>query len=58
MALELEGYDVALAANGVKLISSPDGHQPNILLLKPIDFEALVARMRELVERRGGGVRR
>jgi len=110
MALELEGYDVTLAANGVKLISSLHVHHPDILLLdvnmswidgfelcravrhneqfrtlpilfvsarkarsdveaglasgadgyftKPIDFDALLGRMRELVEQRSGGVQR
>ena len=106
MALDLEGYDVTLAANGVKLISSLHVHRPDILLLdvnmswidgfelcravrrneqfrtlpvlfvsarkaradveaglasgadgyftKPIDLDALLGRMRELVEERGG----
>ena len=107
MALELEGYQVTQAANGVKLISSLHVHRPDILLLdvnmswidgfelcravrrneqlrslpvlfvsarkaravveaglasgadgyftKPLDFEALLGRMRELVDRRSGG---
>jgi len=106
MALELEGYDVTQAANGVKLIASLHVHHPDILLLdvnmswidgfelcravrrneqlhqlpvlfvsarkaradveagmasgadgyftKPIDFDALLERMRELVEGRTG----
>ncbi|HTS81625.1 MAG TPA: response regulator [Myxococcaceae bacterium] len=106
MALELEGYQVTQAANGVKLISSLHVHRPDILLLdvnmswidgfelcravrrneqlhqlpvlfvsarkaradveagmasgadgyftKPIDFDALLERMRELVEGRTG----
>jgi len=110
MALEIEGYDVTLAANGVKLISSLHVHRPDILLLdvnmswidgfelcravrrneqfrtlpvlfvsarktrtdveaglasgadgyftKPIDFDALLGRMRELVEQRAGGTHR
>jgi DNA-binding response OmpR family regulator len=110
MALEIEGYDVTLAANGVKLISSLHVHRPDILLLdvnmswidgfelcravrrneqfhtlpvlfvsarktrsdveaglasgadgyftKPIDFDALLGRMRELVEQRAGGTLR
>ena len=110
MALEIEGYDVTQAANGVKLISSLHVHHPDILLLdvnmswidgfelcravrrneqfrtlpvlfvsarktrsdveaglasgadgyftKPIDFDALLGRMRELVEQRSGGVQR
>lgn len=110
MALEIEGYDVTLAANGVKLISSLHVHRPDILLLdvnmswidgfelcravrrneqfrslpvlfvsarktrsdveaglasgadgyftKPIDFDALLGRMRELVEQRAGGTQR
>ncbi|HET9156622.1 MAG TPA: response regulator [Myxococcaceae bacterium] len=110
MALELEGYEVTQAANGVKLISSLHVHRPDILLLdvnmswidgfelcravrrneqlrtlpvlfisarnaradveaglasgadgyftKPIDFDALLGRMRELVEQRSGGVQR
>ena len=33
MALELEGYEVTQAANGVKLISSLHVHRPDILLL-------------------------
>ena len=33
MALELEGYQVTQAANGVKLISSLHVHKPDILLL-------------------------
>ena len=33
MALEIEGYDVSQAANGVKLISSLHVHRPDILLL-------------------------
>ena len=33
MALELEGYQVTQAANGVKLISSLHVHRPDILLL-------------------------
>jgi len=107
MALEIEGYDVTLAANGVKLISSLHVHRPDILLLdvnmswidgfelcravrrneqfrtlpvlfvsarkaradveaglasgadgyftKPIDLDALLGRMRQLVDRRSGG---
>ena len=107
MALELEGFEVIQAANGVKLISSLHVHHPDILLLdvnmswsdgfelcrsvrrneqfrslpvlfisarksradvetglasgadgyftKPIDFDALLGRMRELVDRRSGG---
>jgi DNA-binding response OmpR family regulator len=110
MALELEGYEVTQAANGVKLISSLHLHRPDILLLdvnmswidgfelcravrrneqfrtlpvlfvsarkaradveaglasgadgyftKPIDLDALVGRMRELVDRRSGGLSR
>ena len=110
MALELEGYQVTQAANGVKLISSLHVHKPDILLLdvnmswidgfelcravrrneqfrtlpvlfvsarkaradveaglasgadgyftKPIDFDALLGRMRELVDRRFGGLPR
>jgi DNA-binding response OmpR family regulator len=110
MALEIEGYDVTLAANGVKLISSLHVHRPDILLLdvnmswidgfelcravrrneqfrtlpvlfvsarktrsdveaglasgadgyftKPIDFDALLGRMRELVDQRAGGMHR
>jgi DNA-binding response OmpR family regulator len=110
MALEIEGYDVTLAANGVKLISSLHVHRPDILLLdvnmswidgfelcravrrneqfrslpvlfvsarktrsdveaglasgadgyftKPIDFDALLGRMRELVGQRAGGTHR
>ena len=110
MALEIEGYDVTLAANGVKLISSLHVHRPDILLLdvnmswidgfelcravrrneqfrtlpvlfvsarktrtdveaglasgadgyftKPIDFDALLGRMRELVEQGAGGTHR
>ena len=110
LALEIEGYDVTLAANGVKLISSLHVHRPDILLLdvnmswidgfelcravrrneqfrslpvlfvsarktrsdveaglasgadgyftKPIDFDALLGRMRELVEQRAGGTHR
>ena len=107
MALELEGYEVTQAANGVKLISSLHVHRPDILLLdvnmswidgfelcravrrneqfrtlpvlfvsarkeradvearpasgadgyftKPIDLDALLGRMRQLVDRRSGG---
>gem|GEM_PF-4707044 len=33
MALEIEGYEVTQAANGVKLISSLHVHRPDILLL-------------------------
>jgi len=107
MALELEGYEVTQAANGVKLISSLHVHRPDILLLdvnmswidgfelcravrrneqfrtlpvlfvsarkeradveaglasgadgyftKPIDLDALLGRMRELVDQRSGG---
>ena len=33
MALELEGFQVTQAANGVKLISSHHVHRPDILLL-------------------------
>ena len=107
MTLELEGYDVTQAANGVKLISSLHVHRPDILLLdvnmswidgfelcravrrneqfrtlpvlfvsarkaradveaglasgadgyftKPIDLDALLGRMRQLVDRRSGG---
>ena len=33
MALELEGFEVTQAANGVKLISSLHLHRPDILLL-------------------------
>jgi len=110
MALELEGYQVTQAANGVKLISSLHVHKPDILLLdvnmswidgfelcravrrneqfhtlpvlfvsarttradveaglasgadgyftKPIDLDALLGRMRELVDRRSGGLPR
>jgi len=104
MALELEGYQVTQAANGVKLISSLHLHHPDVLLLdvnmswidgfelcravrrneqlhqlpvlfvsarkgradveaglasgadgyftKPVDLEALLGRMRELVVQR------
>lgn len=107
-ALELEGYQVTQAANGVKLISSLHLHRPDILLLdvnmswidgfelcravrrnaqfrelpvlfvsarnaqadveaglasgadgyftKPVDLDALLGRMRELVERPAPGV--
>ena len=110
MALELEGYDVTQAANGVKLISSLHVHRPDILLLdvnmswidgfelcravrrneqfhelpvlfvsarkarsdveagmasgadgyftKPVDLDALIGRMRELVEQRSRGEHR
>jgi DNA-binding response OmpR family regulator len=110
MALEIEGYDVTQAANGVKLISSLHVHRPDILLLdvnmswidgfelcravrrneqfrtlpvlfvsarkarsdveaglasgadgyftKPVDFDALLGRMRELVDRPAGGLSR
>ena len=110
MALEIEGYDVTQAANGVKLISSLHVHRPDILLLdvnmswidgfelcravrrneqfrtlpvlfvsarkarsdveaglasgadgyftKPVDFDALLVRMRELVARSPGGMSR
>ncbi|HEY1333431.1 MAG TPA: response regulator [Myxococcaceae bacterium] len=110
MALEIEGYDVTQAANGVKLISSLHVHRPDILLLdvnmswidgfelcravrrneqfrtlpvlfvsarkaradveaglasgadgyftKPVDFDALLGRMRELVGRPAGGLSR
>jgi len=109
LALEIEGYDVSQAANGVKLISSLHLHRPDILLLdvnmswidgfelcralrrneqlrelpvlfissrkgradveaglasgadgyftKPIDLDALLGRMRELVLRQSGGLR-
>ena len=108
LALELEGYEVTQAANGVKLISSLHVHRPDILLLdvnmswidgfelcravrrneqlrslpvlfvsarkaradveaglasgadgyftKPVDIDALLGRMRELVDRRPGGM--
>jgi DNA-binding response OmpR family regulator len=110
MALQIEGYEVTQAANGVKLISSLHVHRPDILLLdvnmswidgfelcravrrneqfrtlpvlfvsarkarvdveaglasgadgyftKPIDFDALLVRMGELVDRRAGGLSR
>jgi len=110
MALEIEGYEVTQAANGVKLISSLHVHRPDILLLdvnmswidgfelcravrrneqfrtlpvlfvsarkarsdveaglasgadgyftKPVDFDALLGRMRELVDRGPGGMSR
>jgi DNA-binding response OmpR family regulator len=110
MALEIEGYEVTQAANGVKLISSLHVHRPDILLLdvnmswidgfelcravrrneqfrtlpvlfvsarkarsdveaglasgadgyftKPVDFDALLGRMRELVDGGPGGMSR
>ena len=65
LALELEGFDVGQAANGLRLISarkSVEDERAGIAagavdyFPKPLDMDRLVARIRQILDERAGAV--